>query len=82
LYTYNGAVAKSPDWLNIAIFFLSAASAYLYEGRLFYSERLRCRSPKSAIVILALLALLFVIFTFCPPELGIFRDPMTTTFGR
>jgi len=28
-YTYNGAVGKSPDWLNIAIFFLSAAITYI-----------------------------------------------------
>ena len=26
-YTYNGAFGKSPDWINIAIFFLAAAIA-------------------------------------------------------
>ena len=34
-YTYNGAIAKSPDWLNIAIFFISAAAVYWVEARLF-----------------------------------------------
>ena len=28
-YTYNGAIGKSPDWINIAIFFISAAVAYI-----------------------------------------------------
>ena len=26
-YTYNGVIGKSPDWINIAIFFISAASS-------------------------------------------------------
>ena len=40
-YTYNGVIGKSPDWLNIAIFFVSAALAYLYENRPFKSERVK-----------------------------------------
>lgn len=77
----NGVVGKSPDWLNIAIFFISAALSYIYETRLFNSERSRCRSPKLAIAILCIIALLFVIFTFATPEINIFRDPLTDTYG-
>ena len=80
-YTYNGVIGKSPDWLNIAIFFVSAAIAYLYETRLFHTEELRCRSPKLPIAILSIIALLFVLFTFLTPEIGIFRDPLTGTYG-
>ena len=80
-YTYNGVVGRSPDWLNIAIFFVAAAVAYLYETRLFRKETVRCRMPKLAIVALLLTAALFVIFTFATPELGIFRDPLTGTYG-
>lgn len=80
-YTYNGAIGKSPDWLNIVIFFLSAAVAYLYELRLFHAEKLRCNSPKIAITVLLLLALLFIIFTFRTPEIGLFRDPLTGSYG-
>ncbi len=80
-YTYNGVIGKSPDWLNIAIFFVSAAIAYLYETRLFHTEKLRCRSSKLPIAILSTIALLFVLFTFLTPEIGIFRDPLTGTYG-
>ena len=80
-YTYNGVVGKSPDWLNIAIFFISAAAVYIYETKLFDSGKATCASPKPAVAILALIALLFVVFTFLTPEIGVFRDPVTGTYG-
>ncbi len=80
-YTYNGVIGKSPDFINIAIFFLSAAIAYAYETRALSSESTPCRSPKSAILILCAIGLLFVLFTFCTPTLAIFRDPITGTYG-
>ena len=80
-YTYNGAIGKSPDWLNIAIFFISAAAAYIYEARLFKSEKVKCRAPWLAFAAIAAIGLLFVIFTFRTPELGIFLDPITGDYG-
>ena len=80
-YTYNGVVGKSPDWLNITIFFVAAAIAYVYEARLFQAEKLNCRFPQWMLAALAVMALLFVVFTFLPPEIGLFRDPITETYG-
>jgi hypothetical protein len=80
-YTYNGAIGKSPDWINIAIFFITDAIAYIYETRLFNEKKISCNSPKKAIIALAAIALLFVIFTFLTPEIGIFKDPLTGTYG-
>lgn len=80
-YTYNGVVGKSPDWLNIAIFFISAAIAFLYETRLFNNEKVACKSPKLAIALLCVIALLFIVFTFATPEIGIFKDPLTGSYG-
>ncbi len=81
-YTYNGVIGKSPDWLNIAIFFLSSAIAYWVETKLFKTDRLRCKSPKWAFATLCAIALLFAVFTFATPELGLFQDPLTGTYGR
>ena len=80
-YTYNGVIGKSPDWLNIAIFFLSAAAAYAWEAWLFVRGNVRCRVPNTARGMFVLLAVLFVLFTFLTPRLGIFRDPLTGTYG-
>ena len=80
-YTYNGVIGKSPDWINIAIFFITAAIAYIYEATQFYKKESSCKSPKIAITILCGIALLFVIFTFKTPSLDIFKDPLTNTYG-
>ena len=80
-YTYNGAVGRSPDWFNIAIFFIAAAAVYLYEARLFENGRVKCGSLKWAVAVLGGIAVLFVVFTFFTPEIGLFRDPLTGTYG-
>lgn len=81
-YTYNGVIGKSPDWLNIIIFFVSAAIAYIYETRFFNAEKVFCRLQKWPFVTLCVIALLFIVFTFATPEIGIFRDPLTGTYGN
>lgn len=80
-YTYNGVIGKSPDWINIAIFFITAAIVYIYEARRLNSNAIPCERPALAIALLCLVALSFVLFTFLTPEIGIFEDPITGTFG-
>lgn len=80
-YTYNGVIGHSPDWINIAIFFISAAISYFYEMRLFNSEKIHRRTHGAAIAVLCAIAALFVVFTFFTPELDIFKDPITGAYG-
>ena len=80
-YTYNGVIGKSPDWLNIAIFFISAATVYIYETRQFDKGSVACKSPKLRVALLASIAVLFILFTFLAPKIGIFKDPLTGTYG-
>lgn len=84
-YTYNGVIGHSPDWINIAIFFISAAAAYLYEMKLFGrtdgegADGRGRLSPHFAV--LCLIGVLFIVFTFKTPEIGIFKDPIGGTYG-
>ena len=73
-YTYNGAIGKSPDFVNISIFFISAAIAYVYETRALIRDE-PCEHKKLAILTLTAIAILFTVFTFCPPGLNLFRVP-------
>lgn len=80
-YTYNGVIGTSPDWINISIFFICAAVAYIYETQLFKKEETVCKHPKLALGALCIIALLFVIFTFATPQIDIFKDPLTGSYG-
>lgn len=80
-YTYNGVFGKSPDWINIAIFFISAAATFILETRLFKKDSLPCKSPRLAFVFICLIGILFAVFTFTPPQIPLFQDPLTGTYG-
>ena len=81
-YTYNGVFGTSPDWINIAIFYLSAAITYLLEWWLFNKNKLQWKNSWRAVFFIAALAVFFVLFTFIPPEIPLFQDPVTGNFGR
>lgn len=80
-YTYNGVFGKSPDWINIAIFYISGAAAFFLEWRLFRQERPRCKHPLLAFAAICLIGVLFVMFTFTPPQIPLFQDPLTGYYG-
>ncbi len=80
-YTYNGAIGKSPDFINISIFFIAAAISYIYEVRQFNKNSIICKNPKYAFFTLLIIGALFIVFTFLTPKLAIFRDPTTLLYG-
>lgn len=80
-YTYNGAIGPSPDWVNITIFFISAAVALFTEARLFKSGNIFCPFSRLSFLLICIIGVLFVVFTFAAPEIPLFRDPLTGTYG-
>ena len=80
-YTYNGVFGKSPDWINISIFYISAGSVFLFERWLFNQDQLRCKHPQLAFSVICLIGAMFVVFTFVPPQIPLFRDPLAGTYG-
>ena len=80
-YSYNGMFGKSPDWLNIAIFYISAALVFLFEWWVFKRDRLRCKSSRLTFAVICLIGVLFVVFTFAPPKIPLFQDPLTGSYG-
>ena len=80
-YTLNGVFGKYPEWINIAIFFIATAIAYLVETRLFKTKIRASVSNLFAFIIIVGIGILFVVFTFFTPKLPIFKDPVTSTYG-
>ena len=80
-YTYNGMFGKSPDWVNIAIFYVAAAAAFGFERWAFRHNRLQRKYPQLALGVLILIGILFVFFTFWTPKIPLFQDPVTGGYG-
>ena len=80
-YTYNGVFGKSPDWINIVIFYISALLVFFFEWLAFKNDWLQCKHSRLAFTVICLIGLLFVVFTFIPPQIPLFQDPLTGTYG-
>ncbi len=80
-YTLNGAFGKTPDYINIAIFFISAALAFFFEAVMLKSDRFFCPFPKLSLFLLVFIGVLFIVFTFYTPNIPLFRDPLTGEYG-
>ena len=80
-YTYTGILGTNADWFNITIFFIAAGISYFIETLLFKQTFISCKSPCAALIILCLIGLLFMVFTFVQPKITLFRDPVTLTYG-
>ena len=80
-YIYTGILGISADWFNITIFFIAGAASYRYETKLFQEKR-GCAVPQRiAILLICLIGVIFSYFTFLPPRIPLFRDPITGTYG-
>ena len=79
-YTYNGAFGKTPDWLNITFFFLAAAIGYSIEYLLLRKD-FSLGYSWIAFALLVFIGAAFAFFTFYPPRLPLFQDPITRLYG-
>ncbi len=80
-YTYTGILGINADWFNITIFFLAAGVVYRLEAGLFQRAFLCPLNSKLAFVLLCLMVVVFTVFTFAPPRIPLFQDPMTGGYG-
>lgn len=80
-YTVNGVFGSSPAWVNVLIFFLSDGIAYFAEGILFQRKKGKPLSAICAKILLILLTVAFIVFTFFPPQIPLFVDPISGLYG-
>jgi len=82
-YTYTHIVGQNYLWVDIGIFILGVLAAYWFSYSLLQTEFL---ASECAVCLgwagLLLLAFSFAFFTFCPPHVELFLDPVTGTYGR
>jgi hypothetical protein len=78
-YTYTGIIGTNFAILDIASFFIAVLL-----GEYISYKKIKSKSTCNnliSIIILLVLCLCFIIFTFFPPHIGLFEDPITGDFG-
>ena len=80
-YTYTGVLGFHVMWADIAVFFLAALGMCALEFRLLGRRRAALWRQVAGLLLLWVLAFLFVYWTFRPPHLGLWRDPVTGGYG-
>ena len=80
-YTLTGCFGKLPAAINVTIFFVAIIVAFTMEY--FLLKHAVCFKDFKAIpiAILTLFFIAFIIFTFHPPKLPLFLDPVTKGYG-
>ena len=76
-YTYIGILGVSSHWVNIAIFFVAAGASFWLENILFQRKKTCRLHSRAAFVLICMISALFTVFTFYPPQIPFFKDPIS-----
>lgn len=77
-YTYTGILGDNIAAIDIGLFFISTILGE-FVAYILIINKLKCNNR--LIIILIILFICFIIFTFEAPNLGIFKDPLTNKYG-
>lgn len=78
-YTYTGILGTNFASLNIATFLFSVLLGEFLAYKIMFSDFL-CNN-NIAIIVLIILFFCFIIFTYFPPQIGLFKNPLTGQYG-
>lgn len=80
-YTYTFILGHNSFIMDITIFILSIIIGGLCSYRIMKSQIAFFRWNLLGIMVIIILAVLFGVFTFSPPHLSLFQDPLTAGYG-
>jgi len=80
-YSYTAFTGKSVFVIDILTFIVAVIIGQLASYKLLTYKQLPSNLEKFSLVALVILGLAFVLFTFYPPQLPIFRDPISGEYG-
>lgn len=81
-YTYTGVSGTHSMFFDILSFYLAAGLSFIIS----YMIMKNCGNnnliiSNSAVLLIIMIAAVFFIFTFAPPLIPLFKDPLTSTYG-
>ena len=79
-YTYKGILGYSIAFVDIILFFVAIIIGEIITIKNFMNPDSKSNYQLS-IIVLTILLILFITFTYHPPKIGLFQDPITGTYG-
>lgn len=81
-YTYIGITENSNEIVNIILFFIGVLIAFAVDYTLLRSKKIKEKSYSlTGFAIFIILFISFIVFTFMPPLIPLFRDPINFSYG-
>ena len=80
-YSYTAITGKSMFVIDITTFIVAVIIGQISSYKLLTHKKLSENLGRISLVLLVMLGIAFVLFTFYPPQLPIFRDPITGKYG-
>lgn len=79
-YTYRGIIGINIDWLNIGSFIIAIFLGEYITYRILISNK-NYNAEEVSVIFLIILLFSFILYTFRPPQLPFFEDPISGSFG-
>lgn len=73
-YTYSGVLGFTVDFINIAIFYISLVIMLIVKNKILKSGKFS-NNNLLYVFICFVIALLFIFFTYNPPQIALFEEP-------
>ena len=80
-YTYTFLIGRSIIWIDVSCGFVFTAIAFVISYRLIAYAPVIEKYYKLCVILLFVYYLMMGYFTFIPPQLELFRDPITGDYG-
>lgn len=81
-YTYSGIIGKTITPLDILSFFVGVITAFVVSRLVIKSNKFDTHSNECiAVISIIFFAILFVLCTFFPPQIPLFKDPQQNYYG-
>jgi uncharacterized protein with PQ loop repeat len=81
-YSYTSITGESIFAIDIATFIVAVVVGQIMSYTLFMKKQFSGNTDKIALAILIVLGIAFIVFTFYPPHLPIFQDPVSGGYGN
>lgn len=80
-YLYTGILGTNVAFIDISLFYLAILFSQIISYKKEISEKVSKKTEEISKYIIIIFCILIVLFTFCPPKIGLFKDNVKSTYG-